>query len=189
MTLWILHQSVTAEDEVNITGQQFVNLPFGNLPDLSEISTPQQARELLSALNPDDPPETIVRKLDRFWPVYTGLHFDDLIVLPLYGAEEAVFAKVTGGYQYAVGENGQDIHRVPVEFHDKRVPLNKFKKYAELFVRSEPKMIEVTNAAARIMIREQLPYSYNRFAKFKWLLVIFFLMNLVRMLSRFGGNP
>ena len=47
------------------------------------------------------------------------------------------------------------------------------------------KITEVTDIAARTLIREQLPHRYNRFAKYKWLLVVFFLMSLVRMAERF----
>ena len=122
------------------------------------------------------PPETLVRRADKFWPVYTSLHLDDLIVLPLHAGQQVALAKVTGKYEYAVGENGSDVHRVSVEFYPEVVPFSKFKKHEELLVKAEGRITEVTDKTTRLLIREQLPHSYNRFVKFKWLLVIFFAM-------------
>jgi len=182
MTIWVLQQNLTPEEEKHIQERAHLLLPFDGLPDLSTITSPLMGRQLIKALHPDDPPEAVTRRFEYFWNRYSNLQIEDIIVVPLRASQQAALAEVMGIYQYRVGEAGADVHLIPVKWH-KRVPLSKFRKHKELFASAEP-MVEVANAEARVALRDHLPHSYNRFAKWKWLLVIFFLMGLVRMMIR-----
>ena len=183
MTIWVLHLSLTPEEETHLHEQEFLSLPFEGIPDLSRVTTPAQATQLLAALYPDDPPESLNRRLDRFWPIFHGMHVEDIIVLPLAAAKSALLAEVIGKYQYHVGADGEDMHRIPVRFYPKRVPVRVLRRHPELFQVGGARMREVTDVSARVAVRDQLPLSYNRFVKFKWLLVVFFVLGLVRMAS------
>lgn len=184
MTLWVIHQALSPEEEAAVTQRTHIALPFEGLPDLSMVSSPAQAMKLLKILHPDDPPETLTRRLDRFWHQYHGLNAEDFIAVPLQASQLVLMAEVTGPYEYAVGPGGSDIHRVPVKWHPVKIPFRKLAKFKEIFQPRGVPMFEVTEREARIALHGTLPYSYNRFNKFKWILAVFFLMGLVRMLMR-----
>ena len=184
MTIWVLRQSLTAEEEARIFGHTNLILPFDGLPDLTHVTTKQEARQLLNALYPDDPPESISRKIERFWQQFTSLQAGDLIAVPLPLSQSLVLAEITGHYHYRVDDNGGDVHLIPVSWYSKRIPLKKFAKYKEVFNTSSPPLSEVSVPEIRIALRDHLPHGYNRFAKFKWLLLLFFAMSLVRIFMR-----
>ena len=184
MTIWVLRQEFTPEEEAHIFERTDLFLPFGNLPDLTHVTTPQEARQLLKVLYPNDPPEAITRRLDRFWEKFTSLQLDDLVVVPLPALKQVVLAEISGPYHYRVGDDGGDVHMIPVRWYSKRIPMRKFAKHKEIFSEINPPLSEVTIAEIRVFIREHLPHGYNRFAKFKWLLAVFFAMGLLRMFIR-----
>lgn len=180
MTIWILHQKLTQEEEQNILASTHLQLPFDGLPDLSRVSSSAQAMQLLRMLHPDEPPESIANRLDRFWGQFSGLHKEDLIAVPLKASGQVALATATSSYEYAVGDKGADIHRVPVTWYMRLIPLARFGKHKSVFSEGGSTMYEVTAQDTRVAIRDKLPHAYNRFAKWKWLLVIFMAMGLMQ---------
>ncbi|MDE3061156.1 MAG: hypothetical protein KGJ06_09100 [Pseudomonadota bacterium] len=183
MSIWLLHLPLTAEEEAHLTGRTHLPLPIEDVPDLSLMMRPVECRHLLQALHPEEPPEAISRRLERIWRLYTGVHAEDIIAVPLPARGELALAEVTGKYQYQVGEGGEDHHRVPVTWH-RPILLRRFRKFKELLVPGGEKMHEIASAPARIAIRDTLPHRYNRFARWKWLLALFFLLGMLRALHR-----
>lgn len=179
MTVWLLNLPLSAEDEAALTTRTRLPLPYDGLPDLSHVTSPAQAMQMLRTLFPDEPPETLSTRFEKFWNLHTGLHEDDLIALPLPNTSRMALATVAGPYAYSVGTHGTDIHEIPVHWACEPLPLAKFRKHLPLFTR--PGMTEVTDRDARIALRGKLPHSYNRFDKFKWLLAVFMGMGLLRM--------
>ena len=184
MTIWILHQKMTAQEEAQITEQTILQLPFNELPDLSDLLNKNEAQQMIKTLFPHEPPESINRRCDFMWNIFSQLHPEDIIVIPLPMAQEIVLAEITGTYKHQVGSHGEDIHCVPVKFYPKRTKLNAFRKHKEIFDAGADHMVEVTNMQARIAIRDQLPHSYNRFVKYKWLIGFFMLLSILRMYQR-----
>jgi predicted Mrr-cat superfamily restriction endonuclease len=184
MSIWLLHVKLTPEEEAHIEQLAHLKLPFGDLPDLSMIHTALECRHLLQALYPDEPPEALMRRVERIWPYYSGLQAEDIIAVPLPLRREVALAELTGGYIYRVGVSGADVHLIPVKWHSRRVPFRALRKHAEMLKAGVLTLSEVGNAEARIIIRDRLPHGYNRFVKWKWLLVVFFLMGLVRLIGR-----
>jgi hypothetical protein len=178
MTVWVLHQQLTPQDEAAIRERTHLVLPFDGLPDLSRVTRPDQMKYLLRQIYPDDPPESVIHRFDRNWSRYYGLHAEDILAVPLKSRQEIAVAEVSGSYQYDEG-----VHRIPVKWHAV-APLRKFRKYQNIFHEGREKMTEVTNQDARVAIRDCLPHAYNRFVRWKWLLVVFFLMGVVRLFVR-----
>jgi hypothetical protein len=183
MTVWRLHLDLTPHEESSIATRTHLMLPFEELPDLSRIHSQQTCRQFLMAFFPDAPPETIDRKADRLWRVLGELHKEDIIAVPLSLRQEVALAEVTGAYEYQMGDRGP-LHLVPVRWHEKRVPLAAFKKLPGAMEADSEKMRPVTSEKARVLIRDRLPYAYNRFAGLKWLLGLFLLLHMVMMLMR-----
>ena len=179
MTIWILRELLTPEEEAHIEERTHLTLPFEDLSDLSMVTSQVECRHLLQALHPDDPPETIARKTERIWRLYGGLRAEDIIAVPLNSRQELALAEITKKYHYEVGDGGSDVHQVVVKWHEKRVPWRSLRKHKDLLESRGEKLVEVTNPDARTIIRDRLPHSYNRFAKWKWILVLFFIMGLI----------
>jgi predicted Mrr-cat superfamily restriction endonuclease len=182
MTVWIVHQPMSAEEEEGFTKHLSVRLPFDGVPDLTHVSTRGQAKRMMMTLYPNDPPETITTRCDRFWNIVEKVQVEDIIAVPLPLTQRMAIAQAVGKYQYHVGANGEDLHSIPVQFH-LNVKAGKFRNYKELFHETAHKIVAIEDAQLRTLIREQLPYRYNRFAKYKWLLIVFFLMSLVHFLQ------
>jgi len=182
MSIWVLQQSLTAEEEAHIFQKKHLHLPFDGLPDLSQVSSPAHAMQLLRVLYPDEPPESLTRRQDRFWNLFSAIQMEDIIVVPLKLSRQLVLAEVTGRYQYNVGDKGSDIHLIPVKWYEKRIPASKFRKHKDIFLNSGEPMHELTVKETRIAVLDHLPHKYNRFAKWKWLLVIFMVMGFMHLL-------
>jgi predicted Mrr-cat superfamily restriction endonuclease len=183
MTVWLIREPLNREEEAEIASRPYVTLPFGDLPDLSQVHNPGELRKLLQFLNPDAPPETIGNNALRIWAQFTGIARDDVVVVPLAHSGNVAIGEVAGRYEYHTGDDGADMHRVAVAWRA-QVKLSSFGKLKSAFAGSVA-MSEITDPELRIKIRDKLPHGYNRFAGWKWILVIFFLMQLVVMLKRF----
>lgn len=187
MTVWVLRQTLDADEEARIFERTELRLPFDGLPDLTQVSNAQEARRLLALLHPDEPPEATARRVERFWHRFSTLQLEDVIAVPLPLSRKLALATVVGHYRYETAADGGDIHLIPVRWHEKFIPLTKFSKHKELFDPANPPMYEVDSAEARASLREQLPHGYNRFAKWKWLMALFFALSLLRMLQGMVG--
>lgn len=181
MTVWIMQQGLSPEEETQILAAGYLLLPYEGITDLTHIHNAQEARHMLRLLNPADPPETITRQLDAFWPLHTTLQPEDIIAVPLPATQKVALARVGGPYEYRTSFEAGDTHLIPVEWLRDPVPMRAFGKHRELFTR--PGLFEVTDVDARTAIRGQLPHSYNRFHKWKWLLAIFTGMGLLHLLA------
>lgn len=170
MSVWILTQQLSAEEQQAIASQTYLKLPFDELPDLSTIANPREFRFLLERLNPDAPPETIQLQLDRVWAQFAGLALDDVVVVPLPDIGEAAIGRISGRYHYHVGEGGKDIHTIPVSWYSKRYKLSSFGRDRQMIEKPYQPLQEVTDKEMREKILVKLPHSYNRFARWKWVI-------------------
>jgi len=172
MTMWVLHPNLSPDEESNIGERKYLPLPFGELPDLSGVNSPAQARQVIRNLYPDAPPESHTRQFDRFWPVFNGLQTGDIIVVPL--KNEIAVAEVAGHYGY------EDGHRIPVTWYPVRVPLRKLGKHRDTFAEGGIKMFEITDLETKNFVRGWLSKSYRKFGWVKWLIIIYPLMKLLQ---------
>jgi len=175
MTAWLLRLPLSAEEEAHIGERDTLPLPFDGIPALSSISGLLQAKHLVKSLYPDDPPEAIMMRVDRFWKIYKELQPEDLIAVPL--SDGLALAEINGRYRY------EDGHHIPVTWRKAHLPLAKFRKHKAALDAPAP-MSEITDKELRVALREQLPHGYNRFVKMKWLLVVFFALGLVHIVQQ-----
>jgi predicted Mrr-cat superfamily restriction endonuclease len=180
MSVWIIRQNLSADEESRILEQPYILLPFEGVPDLSTVSNPYQLRTILKTLHPDAPPETITREESRIWEQFTHIQADDTVVVPLPYRRQVAIAQITGRYEYAVGEGGRDEHKVPVTWNAKLLDQSVF---APNLLANAGKMSEVTDRDARIKIRDQMPHSYNRFAKWRWIAALLVGLQALSMLQ------
>jgi len=186
MTMWMLPQTLTPEEEGSITARTHLQLPYQNLPDLTAITTHAQARHLMRMLHPDEPPESLSRRIDDFWKPHTEMNLEDLIAVPLPASRQIALATVTGAYTYRVGEHGSSKHLIPISWPCAPIASSALRKFPELLTLRG--ICEITDRNARIALHAKLPHSYNRFAKWRWLMAFFMAFGLLRMLQGIG-NP
>lgn len=172
MSVWVLQQALPPAEEANIETREWLELPFGDLPDLRPYQH-HELRRLFAERHPDLPPETHVNMADRTWG-RLQLENEDILAVPLASRGEVAIAVVSGHYRY---ENGQ--HKIPVVWQGTTIPKQRFgNAYTRIFGRSEP-MFEVADAEDRNAIRRWLPNSYNRFASWKWFFVAFMILEAI----------
>ena len=168
MTVWVLNAELKG-DEKNLL------LPFDGLPDLSSITSEGAMRRLLQQLEPDAPPETLVRRAEMLWLQYSQLALGDVIVVPIHKSWS--LAQVNGGYRY---ENGE--HQLPVSWKKlfvkwhKLAMLSKFTSGARLHMVNYPQMTKEIMALAA----EKPP----RFARAKWAFGVIMVLNAIVMLAQ-----
>lgn len=187
MTIWVLHQQLSADEQARITTRTQLQLPFNGLPDLTQATSLVKCRQLLLLLHPNEPPEALARQAERIWAIHGTLSKEDIIAVPLPATEEVALAEVSGPYHYELDSNRADVHLIPVTWYEPRISLRLKRKLRDLFKPDGAPMFEVTRPEERIAIRDYLPHSYNRFAKWKWLLGVFFLLGLFRLYRQMQG--
>ncbi len=183
MTIWILHMPLAESQEGDFTKYDSLPLPFGDVPDLSNVSNSSAFRHLVAALHPDMPPESLERIHNRVWKIFSELHPEDIIAVPLTHKRVVLLAEVSGKYRYDSAADTSP-HRIPVKWQEKTLSFVRFRLHKNLLESSGWSMAEVSDQSARAIIQSSLPRRYNRFAGFKWIVVVFMLWNLVVMLVR-----
>jgi hypothetical protein len=181
MTIWVLHQELSEQEQEAIAQRTHLQLPFDGLPDLSAVRSAGECRRLLQSLHPGEPPETLTRRIERVWSILGQVAPEDIIAVPLSARREVALAEVTGPYAY------QGAHLLPVKWHTRRITPARTRKLRTLFAPGGLPMFEVTRPDERIAIRGYLPHGYNRFVRWKWLLGLFFFMGVLRMILRLRG--
>jgi len=172
MSVWILHQKLSAETESGLLQTSHVQLPFDDVPDLSYVSNQWQCKNLLHSLHPEKPPEAIALMVDRIWQIFSNIAIDDTVAMPLPHSKMVAIARISGRYEYNVGSEGDDRHSIPVEWYPKLASFSSFGKFKQMFLDTGSPMREVTDKESRVKILEKLPHKYNRFAKWKWIALI-----------------
>ena len=182
MTVWILHQPLTPDDEMRIQHRLSLTLPYDGWPDLSAIHSHGACRRLLQSLDPGIPPETLAVKSDYLWQRYGELKKDDIIAVPLPSRKTVALAGVTDVYRFDPHASPRDAHQVMINWYSRRINFFSLRPYRALLEQGTG-MMEVTDVELRTKLREKLPYRYNRFSKWKWLVAAFTAMNLIAMLA------
>ena len=178
MTVWVLQQNLSPEEEARIEEHVDVVLPFAHFPSLHGYQHPHELRRVIGNLYPDLPPESVNNCAENMWHLYQ-IAPEDIVAVPLKARGEVALAMVSGRYAYELTAEGGGRHSVPVVWQA-RVSKQKFgKHYAMIFEQSSAPMFEISNAEDRTIIRNWLPNKYNRFARFKWLLVAFLIFEAI----------
>lgn len=178
--------ALTQAQENALTQHGALPLPYGDMPELTGVTSAADMRRLLTSLNPDAPPETIQRQVDRHWNIFGQLAIEDIIVVPYAHSNDASLAQVVKPYAYRT-EGGDDIHVVEVQWVKTNIPRRKF-GIANRIIKQANGLQLVEHMDDRKLIYRQLDRPYNRFASWLWLLKLIIGMNILVMLLRMIQN-
>jgi predicted Mrr-cat superfamily restriction endonuclease len=184
MSVWVLHQELTPQEEETILERTHLKLPFEGLPDLSFVNSKEECTRLIRSLFSNEPPETIALKADLIWTQFSEVQMEDAIAVPLPSSEAVAIARVSGRYCYNVGDSKEDAHLIPVTWIGGKVKFKQFGNSRSVFNKGSRSFFQVASRPDRIAILSRLPHTYNRFVKLKWLLAIFMALGLVRLYVR-----
>jgi predicted Mrr-cat superfamily restriction endonuclease len=182
MAVWILH---VTESRVS-ADEPLLHLPFDDVPDLSQAHSLQDVRRALAKLTPGTPPETLARQAERYWNYIFVLHAEDIIAIPLPSQNCVAYAEATGPITY---DTEKKRYTVPVRWFAKRTPMAKFRlsARARMFEPDGRVLIALKDAQEKNAIRNQLPLKGNRFARWKWIIVMviaikafYFILHMLR---------
>lgn len=184
MEIWVMHPLLPEGGEERLLETDHLAIDWPGLPNLEMAQTMQQLKHQLSALAPDDPPETIMRRAERIWKFLREAVEEDVIAVPLPGQKSVVFAQITGPYFCRRQGNGTLVHARPVKWFPKAVPLRAFYRHKHVFERSASDFFAVAGRDAKNFIRGKLPFRYNRFAKWKWIILAVISLKMLYILLR-----
>lgn len=184
MTVWVLHQELTAPEEARIHERTHLTLPFDGLPDFTMVHSLKEFMDLLRALHPQEPPESLTLRFDRLWRQYNELQEEDIIAVPLPHSGKVALARVAGKYCYQVDDNRDDVHLIPVEWYPNIETLRSFWREKDIFIRTGSPLYAVNRASARKAILGRLPYKYNRLSRTKVVWAFIFMLMLSRLYIR-----
>lgn len=187
MSVWLRHLKLSEAEEETLTQQPYISLPLDGMPDLSLINSEAELRHLIAALHPEAPPETMQRLQQRYWTYARGVEEEDIIAVPLLHKKIVALAEVNGKYHYETNMQGDDVHRIGVNWMKKTIPFIRFGRDAGMLKAGSNPLHEVTDTRVRGLIRSALPYGYNRFAAIKWILFVFIAWRMVQFFLQGKG--
>jgi restriction system protein len=121
MALWMIRAGPHGEDENSSLDNDLVIIGWREVPDLSEIDSKQNLRELLETLYPNAPDAKISNSLGQLWIFRGRIETGDLVVLPLKTRSAIAVGRILGPYAYV-----QDRHVRKVEWLRTDIPRTDF---------------------------------------------------------------
>lgn len=178
MSVWLLHMPLSRQEEEQVSQRELLPLPFGDAPDLRATSGLHALKQALATMHPDAPPETIHRRAAPVWEQYEALQREDVVAVPLPHRKQAAVAEVIDPYVYQPDAVAPMRHAMRVQWAQKYTSWRAFERDAPML-----RLEEVKDQKQRVRLRACLPYRYNRFARWRWILAVFMGLSLLTMLS------
>ena len=132
---WLIRAGSSGEDEdLNIEDGLAV-VSFVQVPDLTDVSTWDQLREIVRHSHPGDSESKIGNVAGQLWALRSRVRAGDLVALPLKMTSQIALGIVTAGYEYREVSDVGRRHLVTV--HWKRVNVPRSAVQQDLLHRSE----------------------------------------------------
>jgi len=116
MALWLVRAGSRGEREELALKNSVAVIGWGELGDLSGITTREALLEHLSTVYPNDKPKTLQNWASQIWFFIKEIQPNDLVALPLKQRPAVAFGVVIGDYQYRPDWPLDARHTRPVEW-------------------------------------------------------------------------
>ena len=128
MALWMVRAGRDGEQEETALEQSVAAIGWHDLPDLSEVSSREELRDLYERCYPGAKKETAANQVGQVWTFVNRIEVDDLVVLPLKTRSAIAIGRVTGPYGYRA-DIAPNVHHVrPVEWIRTDLPRTTFEQ-------------------------------------------------------------
>jgi restriction system protein len=114
MPVWLVRAGKNGEREDTALERNMCVIDWGELPDLSKISTREQLETLCKQHYPDSSQKQISHSVGQLWAFSNSIKENDLVVLPLKKRLAFAIGKVVGPYKYRsdMPEDARHTHAV-----------------------------------------------------------------------------
>jgi len=126
MTLWLVREGADGENEQFALENNVVAIGWGELPDLSKITSREELRELYETTYPDESKNATSNYVGQVWAFYHSISKGDLVALPLKSTGSIALGKITGKYEHHPEHPVDAKHSRSVEWIRKDVPRSDF---------------------------------------------------------------
>lgn len=116
MTAWIVRAGKLGEREDWAIANSFAGGGFTEYPDLTAVTTKDEAREIVTSTLPGATAGKIAAATGQVWAMRHGIAPGDLVVMPLKGTPKIAMGVCSTGYQYRNDPDGTLRHVVGVKW-------------------------------------------------------------------------
>ena len=170
-----------------LTQRGELELPYGDLPDLTAIHSESSMQQLLARFKPDAPPETLRREADNYWKILGAMEKEDIFVIPYAGRRHVALAQIIRPYLYRT-EDGRDIHTAEIQWLNPKISRMKLGS-ANHAINAAQGLRLMEHAEDRRPVFRLLDRPFNRFRKMMWLLKLIIALNMIMLAIRMVKNP
>lgn len=125
MTLWVARAGKYGERENFALENNVVAIGWDDMPDLSEIRSRDQLKDLLMETYPDENPKRIKNWESQLWAFVRRFKKGDIVALPLKTQSSIAFGKIIESYRYVPEAPDGAKHQQPVEWRNTDIPRSK----------------------------------------------------------------
>lgn len=177
MSMWVLRLT---PPPAPLDGGTEAHLPLSldETEDFTRAESAQHIRSALRAREPELAPESAARRAERIWRYISGPRREDTIVVPLQNGELA-FAGVLMRAQFEEGR-----YVLPVCWHARRAGPKRFGRHRRAIDSAPEGLSEIMEQPLRVAIGDFLRLPGTRFTRWKWLLVVFIIIQIFYMALR-----
>lgn len=126
MTLWLVREGADGENELFALENNVAAIGWDELPDLSNISSREQLRELHEKTYPEESKNATSNYVGQVWAFYHSISKGDLVALPLKSIASIALGRITGDYKHHPEHPVNAKHTRSVEWLRKDVPRGDF---------------------------------------------------------------
>jgi len=128
MAVWLVRAGAHSEYETLALEQGLSIIAWSELPDLSQVTTQQQLREVVERAYPDAPHGRVSNYVGQLWSFRERMQTGDLVVLPLRTRAAIAIGRLSGPYQFRPDLPGSATHVRETEWLRSDVPRNAFRQ-------------------------------------------------------------
>jgi restriction system protein len=119
LALWVVKAGSRGEQEQSALEFSVVTIGWNDLPDLSNVKTRDELKELYTKIYPAEKEPTVANRVGQIWAFISKIQVGDLVVLPLKlqtNGPRVAIGRIEGKYAYRT-DLSQGIHHVhPVKW-------------------------------------------------------------------------
>ena len=120
---WVVRAGSLGEAEGSNLAMGRASIGWGEVPDLSGVTTREEIRAIVDGLYPEAPAQSRAVTTGQLWSFRTSILPGDLVVLPLKTEPGSLaVGRCTGSYRYAESAPEWGRHVLPVEWLPERIP-------------------------------------------------------------------
>ena len=127
-TAWLIRAGRDGEREDYNLEHGLASMGWGQLPDLTGVSSRRDIDGMLRRALPDAPDGAIRNYAGQLWSLRSGVRVGDLVVLPLKTTRQIALGVVTQEYSYRADEDGDWRHVLAVDWKRIDVPRSAVKQ-------------------------------------------------------------